>query len=77
MQGFVDVQDYKNRIDKTIDGIIMGYDNTINYNKIVLISLYVQLGAKFIATNPDKYTMIAGVKIPGCGSMIKTIEAAT
>lgn len=52
----------------------MGYDNKLTYNKIVLIGLYVQLGAKFIGTNPDKYTMQNNLKIPGCGSMIKCIE---
>ena len=51
----------------------MGYDNKLTYYKIILISLYIQKGAKFIATNPDKYTMIEGLKIPGCGSMVKTI----
>lgn len=55
----------------------MGYDSNLTYRKIVTISLIVQNGAKFIGTNPDKYTMSAGFKIPGCGSMIKTIEEAT
>lgn len=51
----------------------MGYDHQLNYNKIVLIGIYVQLGAKFIGTNPDKYTMLNNLKIPGCGSMIKCV----
>jgi 4-nitrophenyl phosphatase len=55
----------------------MGYDNTLTYNKIVLTSLHVQKGAKFFGTNPDKYTMIADMKVPGCGSMIKCIETAS
>jgi ribonucleotide monophosphatase NagD (HAD superfamily) len=55
----------------------MGYDSTLNYQKIVMITLLVQTGAKFIATNPDKYTMIQNFKIPGCGSMVKVIEEAT
>lgn len=45
-------------MDSTIDGVVMGYDFTLNYSKIMLISFYVQMGAKFIGTNPDKYTMI-------------------
>lgn len=61
-------------INSQIDGVVMGYDNKLTYNKIVLIGLYVQLGAKFIGTNPDKYTMQNNLKIPGCGSMIKCIE---
>ena len=55
----------------------MGYDSNLTYSKIVLISIYVEKGAKFIGTNPDKYTIIQGLKIPGCGSMIKIIEEAT
>jgi ribonucleotide monophosphatase NagD (HAD superfamily) len=35
------------------------------------------MGAKFIGTNPDKYTMIENYQVPGCGSMIKCIEEAT
>lgn len=55
----------------------MGYDFNLTYQKILLISLLVQIGAKFIGTNPDKYTMISDFKVPGCGSMIKCIEEAT
>jgi 4-nitrophenyl phosphatase len=55
----------------------MGYDNTLTYQKILLTSLYVQLGAKFFGTNPDKYTIVSNFKVPGCGSMIKCIEEAT
>lgn len=65
------------KIDPSIDSIIMGYDFHLNYKKICLITFYVQKGAKFIATNPDKYTMIEGLKVPGCGSMVKVIEVAT
>jgi 4-nitrophenyl phosphatase len=64
-------------IDKTYDGIIMGYDFNITYQKLLLICLYIQMGAKFIGTNPDKYTMIENFQVPGCGSMIKCIEEAT
>lgn len=55
----------------------MGYDMKLTYQKILMITLLVQTGAKFIGTNPDKYTMVSDFKIPGCGSMIKCIETAT
>jgi ribonucleotide monophosphatase NagD (HAD superfamily) len=55
----------------------MGYDTTLTYRKILAVSLLIQTGAKFIGTNPDKYTMISNFKVPGCGSMIKVIEEAT
>ena len=52
----------------------MGYDFNFSYKKLVQVSLYVQKGAKFIGTNPDKHTMLQNYKIPGCGSMMKSIE---
>ena len=36
-----------------------------------------QKGAKLIATNPDKYTMIGGFKVPGNGSIVSSIETAS
>lgn len=76
-EGAIDLEVIGSKLDHTIDGVVMGYDDTLTYNKIVLISLYVQMGAKFIGTNPDKYTIKSNLKIPGCGSMIKCIEEAT
>ena len=73
LEGIINPESIHKHIDPSIDAVIMGYDNQITYNKIVLIGLYVQLGAKFIGTNPDKYTMIKNLKIPGCGSMIRCI----
>ena len=42
-----------------------------------MASFHVQNGAKFIGTNPDKYTMNMGYKVPGNGSMLKSVEEAT
>lgn len=55
----------------------MGYDRHLSYQKIIAISIYVQRGLVFIGTNPDKNTMIEGLKIPGNGSFISVIEQAT
>jgi 4-nitrophenyl phosphatase len=60
-----------------VDALVMGYDFHLTYQKICLASLYVQSGIPFIGTNPDKYTMVQRLKIPGCGSMLKVIEEAT
>ena len=51
----------------------MGYDKYLTYNKICLISLYLQKGLKFFGTNPDKYTMIDGYRMPGTGCLIKSV----
>lgn len=55
----------------------MGYDSNFSYKKLCLLSLYLQNGAKFIGTNPDKYTMSYGFRMPGCGSMLACLEAAS
>jgi len=67
----------KDKIDEEIDGIVFGYDSQINYAKILLIIMYVQRKAAFVATNPDKYTIIDNYRAPGCGSLISPIEIAT
>lgn len=51
----------------------MGYDRHINYAKICLLSIYIQKGAKFIGTNPDKATMMNGYRWPGNGCMISCV----
>lgn len=51
----------------------MAYDNNFNYTKLCLLSLYVQRGVKFIGTNPDKFTMRNGLRMPGCGSMLACV----
>jgi ribonucleotide monophosphatase NagD (HAD superfamily) len=32
---------------------------------------------KFFSTNPDKATMMMGYRMPGCGSMVKSIEVSS
>ena len=42
-----------------------------------LASFHVQKGAKLIGTNPDKFTMIAGFRTPGNGSILSCVEQAS
>jgi 4-nitrophenyl phosphatase len=42
-----------------------------------LISFHLQQGAKFIATNPDHYTMISDYRLPGNGSFVACMELAS
>ena len=49
----------------------------MTYNKVCLASLYVQNGLKFFGTNPDRYTIVDGYRMPGAGSFIKTVETAS
>lgn len=38
--------------------VVVGLDTKYNYTKLALASLYIQEGAKFIATNDDPYDMV-------------------
>ena len=60
-----------------MDTVVFGYDSRMNYYKFCMASFHVQNGAKFIGTNPDKYSMNMGYKVPGNGSMLKSVEEAT
>ena len=61
-------------VDKDVDTVVFGYDRNMNYTKMCLASFHVQNGAKFIGTNPDKYTMVGGYRMPGCGSLLSCVE---
>ena len=46
----------------------------MTYAKSCLACYHIQKGVKFFGTNPDKFTLIRGFRIPGCGSILSTIE---
>ena len=54
--------------------VVFGYDFELNYTKLCLASFHIQQGAQLVGTNPDKFTMISGYKMPGNGSLMKTVE---
>jgi len=49
----------------------------MTYSKICLASFHIQKGAKFFGTNPDKYSLVRGMKVPSAGSMLSLIEMAS
>lgn len=67
----------KRYMDEHYDGIVVGWDHQLTFSKLCLISFYIQKGTKCFGTNPDRYTMIGGYKVPGCGSIIAAIESST
>ena len=64
-------------IDKEVDVVVFGYDFHINYTKLCLASFHIQNGATLVGTNPDKFTMISGLKTPGNGSILSCVEQAS
>ena len=60
-------------MDKDCQAVVIGYDSSMTYSKSCLACFQIQKGAKFLGTNPDKFTMIGGYQIPGAGSIISSI----
>jgi ribonucleotide monophosphatase NagD (HAD superfamily) len=61
-------------LDKSCQAVVCGWDRHMNFSKAALASLQIQNGCKFFVTNPDKYTMIGGFRIPGNGAIYSMIE---
>ncbi|CAG9319415.1 unnamed protein product [Blepharisma stoltei] len=61
-----------------VDAIIVGWDVRFTYTAGALGSVYIQNGAKFIASNSDAYfPMGKGRDRPGCGAIVGFLEIAT
>lgn len=60
------------------DYVVLGFDTTINYEKIWLACDQIFSGVPFIATHPDYNCPLGDGKcMPDCGAMIKMFEAST
>ncbi len=57
--------------------VIVGMDRTLTYEKLKAGCLAIYNGAKFIASNDDRNFPSAEGIIPGAGSMVAALEAAT
>ncbi len=57
--------------------VIVGMDTTLTYEKLKAGCLAINKGAKFVATNDDKNFPSEEGLIPGAGSMVAALEAAT
>ncbi len=70
--GVVDYKDWKDA-----EYVIAGMDTTLTYEKLKAGCLAINEGAEFIATNDDKNFPSEEGLIPGAGSMVAALEAAT
>ncbi|WP_318616870.1 TIGR01457 family HAD-type hydrolase [Sporosarcina sp. YIM B06819] len=59
------------------DVVIMGIDRGITYDKLAAACLALRAGAHFIATNSDKAFPTERGLVPGNGSFVQLMEAAT
>lgn len=65
-------------IDDVIpDVVVLGFDTTLNYEKLEKACRYIRNGSVFIATHPDLNCPVEDGFIPDCGSMCALITAST
>lgn len=64
--------------DKDPDIVVLGFDTTLNYEKLEKACTWIRHGKLYYGINPDLNCPIeCGEFIPDCGSMAKLIEAST
>ncbi len=59
------------------DYVVLGFDMTLTYEKLVLACDLIRTGVPFIATHPDFNCPTETGYIPDCGAMIALITAST
>ncbi|MCD6520467.1 MAG: HAD family hydrolase [Anaerolineae bacterium] len=57
--------------------VVCGWDKTITFEKLKIATLAIRDGATFIGTNPDKTYPLEKDIIPGAGSILAALIAAT
>jgi NagD protein len=60
-----------------IDAVIASFDRTFNYHKLQVAFDAIRHGARFFATNADRYCPVPGGGQPDAAAMIAAIEACT
>ena len=58
--------------------MVVGFDMSLDYEKLAIACRLIDRGVPYVATHPDVRCPIEGGEfIPDCGAMIKLIETAT
>lgn len=70
--GFVLVDDARDT-----DAVIASFDRTFVYRKLQVAFDAIRRGARFFATNPDRYCPVPGGGEPDCAAIVAAIEACT
>jgi len=63
--------------DNRPDWVLLGYDTTIDYEKIRRAARVIRAGARFVATHPDINCPTSDGPVPDAGAFIRLFEAAT
>lgn len=60
------------------DYIVLGFDRTLNYEKLAVACRWIDRGVPYIATHPDVRCPIEdGEYLPDCGALISLVKTAT
>ena len=63
--------------DQNPDYVVLGFDMTLTYDKLVQACRFLRAGVPFIATHPDINCPTEDGYIPDCGAMTALISAST
>lgn len=59
------------------DAVVVGFDKTLNFEKLERACAYIQKGAEFLAIHPDITCPMEYGAIPDCGAICMAITAST
>ena len=59
------------------DLVVVSWDRTFDYEKLVAAFRAVRAGARIVATNPDPFCPMPDGDLPDCAAMLAAIEAST
>ncbi len=63
---------------RPVDFVVVGFDQTLTYDKLSAACRFIQRGVPYLASHPDLTCPIEdGEFIPDCGAIIELIKAAT
>ncbi|MGI6392650.1 MAG: HAD-IIA family hydrolase [Candidatus Izemoplasmatales bacterium] len=65
------------RYQDDIDGVVIGYDTELVYQKLIDVSRLLTQGKIYLATNPDLVCPVEFGFVPDCGSFAVMLENAT
>lgn len=60
-----------------VDVVVVSFDRTFDYDRLVVAFRAVRAGARIVATNPDPYCPTADGGLPDCGALLAALETAT
>ena len=64
-------------VEDEAEFVVVGMDSSVCYESLALATLLISAGARFIGTNPDRTFPSERGIVPGAGSLLAFLEAAT